>query len=71
MNKGIFSSPKTTWYGILNFLTVLTAQLVTLFDEDLYSQPDWGVLIAAFLLMLGLFKARDNNVTSEQAGARR
>jgi hypothetical protein len=34
------------------------------------TQPDWGAVMAAMIAGFGLIFARDNGVSSEQAGAK-
>lgn len=63
-------SPRTTLTGIAAILTAGGAALTALSDGDPLTSPDWASLIAACIAGLGLIWARDNNVTSEQAGAR-
>lgn len=60
---------KTTVVGILAGLSIILAQVSYLFDAD----PQTVFSVEAVFSALGImgigFFARDNNVTSEQAGA--
>lgn len=62
-------SKETTFLGILAFLSVLFPELLHQFDNDPDTIPNWNLVIAAFMTMLGLWRARDNNKTSEQVRA--
>ena len=60
-------SPKTTITGIIVILIAgLSAAKLMLTGGS----PDWTATIAAIMSGAGLIAARDNNVTSEQAGAK-
>lgn len=61
---------KTTALGVLAFLAALVPALTAQIDADPETVPEWGIVATAFLAMVGLFFARDNNVTSEKAGAK-
>ena len=41
-----------------------------MFDNDPSTVPEWGAVVAAIIAGIGLIAARDNNVTSEQAGVK-
>lgn len=45
-----------------------SAALAAFIDNDPATVPDWGLAIAAIAAGLGLLFARDNNVSSEDAG---
>ena len=61
---------KTTTAGIAAIVAALATAVGALFDADPLSTPDWGAVAAAVMAGIGLIAARDNGVTSEQAGAR-
>lgn len=63
------ASWKTTVAGIAAIVTALGSAVAALFDADPTTLPDWGAVAAAVLAGVGLIAARDNNVTSEKAGA--
>lgn len=60
---------KTTAAGIGAILVAVGSALTATFDADPTTVADWGAVIAAIIAGAGLILARDNNVTSEQAGA--
>lgn len=68
-NNDMKGSWKTTLAGIGAILTAVGAALAASFDADPTTVPDWGAIVAAVLAGVGLIAARDNRVTSEQAGA--
>lgn len=59
---------KTTLAGLFQLLAVLAFQLGKLFDLLPETQPDWGVIVSSAIIFFGLLKARDNGVSSEEAG---
>lgn len=67
--KSVTKSWKTTLAGIMGFIVAAWGQLQLLIDDLPNTTPDWGVIVAAFILMIGLFTARDSDVSSEDAGA--
>ncbi len=66
----MFKSPKTTTLGIGTICAAVGSVLVAQFDNNPATVPDWTMLITAITAGLGLIFARDNKVTSEQAGAK-
>lgn len=60
---------KTTTTGVLAIVVALSSAAIAVLDADPVTVPDWGAVTAAILAGLGLIAARDNGVTSEQAGA--
>jgi len=63
------TSWKTTTAGVGAILIAVGSALSAQFDNDPTSVADWGAVIAAVIAGVGLLFARDNKVTSEQAGA--
>lgn len=61
---------KTTAAGVGAILVAIGAAMSAQFDADPATSPDWGAVIAAIIAGIGLIMARDNSVTSEQAGAK-
>lgn len=71
MNKAsIIKSWKTTLAGIMQFLILVWNQVQLLWDDDLATNPDWGMLFSSLIILIGLLTARDSNVSSEAAGAK-
>ena len=59
---------KTTVAGILTMLVPTLNAVAAFIDNDPATVPDWGLAIATIAAGLGLLFARDNNVSSEDAG---
>ena len=66
----MLKSWKTSLAGILQFLAIAAAQISTLFDADPTTNPEWSLVVASFVTLVGLLRARDNDVSSEAAGAK-
>ena len=66
MNK----SWKTTSGGVATIIVALGGAVKMLTDGDAVTNPDWNAVIAAVVAGATLVFARDNNVTSENAGAK-
>lgn len=60
--------PKVT--AVIGAIIALAVAAKSLFDGDPNTNPDWSALATTLILAGGLFTARQNNVTSEQAGAK-
>ena len=61
---------RTTTAGIAAIVAAVGTALAALFDADPLTLPDWGAVAAAVMAGIGLLAARDNKVSSEQAGAK-
>jgi hypothetical protein len=64
------TSWRTTTAGIAAIVVAIGAAVGALFDADPLTLPDWGAVAAAIMAGIGLLAARDNKVSSEQAGAK-
>jgi len=61
---------KTTVAGVAAILTAVGAALTALFDNDPTPVFDVATTSAAVMAGIGLIMARDNDVSSEEAGAK-
>jgi len=61
---------RTSTAGLGAIHIALGSALSAQFDSDPTTLPDWGATIAAIIAGVGLFAARDKNVTSEQQGVK-
>jgi len=61
---------RTTLAGIGAILVAVGTAVSAMFDNDPATMPEWGAVVAACIAGFGLIFARDNKVTSEQAGAK-
>lgn len=61
---------KTTAGGIGAILAAVGGAVNLLFDGNPATNPDWTTVIASVTAGFGLIFARDNAVTSEDAGAK-
>ncbi len=59
---------RTTVTGILTILVAVAAAGKAFFDGDPSTVPNWEAVIAAVIAGVGLISARDNKVSSEEAG---
>lgn len=66
----MFKSWKTTLAGIGAVLVAVGTVLKAYFDGDPATVADFGVAGAAVVAGIGLIFGRDNDVSSETAGAR-
>jgi hypothetical protein len=64
------TSWRTTTAGIAAIVVAIATAVSALFDADPLTLPDWGAVAAAVMAGVGLLAARDNKVSSEQAGAK-
>jgi hypothetical protein len=64
------TSWRTTTAGIAAIVVAIGTAVGALFDADPLTLPDWGAVAAAVMAGLGLLAARDNKISSEQAGAK-
>lgn len=60
---------KTTAAGIAAIVAAVATAIVAEFDGNPATTAEWGVVITAVVTGIGLLFARDNKVTSEEAGA--
>lgn len=63
-------SLKTTIAGIIAALIPVLAALSAFLDDDPATIPNWTAAFSAVGVAFGFLFARDNNVSSEEAGAK-
>jgi hypothetical protein len=61
---------KTTAAGIAAIVAAVALAISHQFDTDPATVADWSAVITALTAGIGLVLARDNDKTSERAGAR-
>lgn len=61
---------RTTAAGWAAALGLGLTESAKFLDGDATTEPQWGLVIAAFAVLLGFSMARDNKVSSEEAGAK-
>lgn len=61
---------KTTAAGIAAIVAAVALAISRQFDTDPATVADWSAVITALTAGIGLVLARDNDKTSERAGAR-
>jgi hypothetical protein len=61
---------KTTTAGILGILGLLATGLAATLDNDPGTVAQWEIILPMIISQAGLLFARDNNVSSEAAGAK-
>jgi uncharacterized membrane protein YhiD involved in acid resistance len=59
---------KTSAAGIGAILVAVGSALSSMFDNNPATVADWGAVVAAVIAGIGLLAARDNGVSSEDAG---
>lgn len=64
------TSHRTTIAGVLAIVAAACAAAAAFLDGDPTTNVDWSQLGVAVMAGIGLISARDNKVTSEQAGAK-
>lgn len=60
------ASWRTTLFGILAAVSVISGQLLTLADDDPKTNPDVSVIAGTLATMFGFAVARDRKVSTEQ-----
>jgi hypothetical protein len=61
---------KTTMAGVAAILTALGSALTAIFDGNPSTNVEIATTVSAIMAGIGLIMARDNNVSSEQAGVK-
>jgi uncharacterized membrane protein YhiD involved in acid resistance len=61
---------KTSAAGIGAILIAVGSALSSMFDNNPATVADWGAVVAAVIAGIGLLAARDNGVSSEDAGVK-
>src|SRR5688500_20255917 len=61
---------QTTLAGIAAIVAAIANAIVAQFDSDPMTVPDWPLVVAAIAAGIGLIRARDNDKSSEDVGAK-
>lgn len=68
--NNLTSSWRTTFAGVAAAAIAVLAVVQAYFDNDPSTVPQWEIAIGAVIAGVGLIFARDNKVSSEEAGAK-
>ena len=60
---------KTTVAGLGGALSIILAQVQVGLEQG-WEAVEWSIVVAAITTLIGLWSARDNDVSSEDAGAK-
>ncbi len=66
----LFSSPQPKLAAIAAVIGSIAIAAKALLDGDPATNPDWSQVVLTITVAAGLFTTRQNNTTSEQAGAK-
>ena len=64
------NSKETTIAGLFAFGALLLGALAAQFDSDPKTIADWNEVVAGVAILVGFLRARDNNKSSEEVGAK-
>lgn len=65
------SSWRVKLFGLVSGLSAILNEVANELDSDPTTHLNYGLILAAITGIIAAFNARDNRVTSEQAGAKR
>lgn len=63
-------SKETTIAGVLAAIALIFGQAANLLDDDPTTTLEMSVVLAAIGIIIGFWRARDNNQSSEKVGAK-
>ena len=61
---------RTTAAGIVQFLAVRFRELSALLDNDIATQPNWNLVVASLVILIGFIKAGDEKKIEEATSSR-
>ena len=69
LQTATFDSWKTTSAGLVAMGAIILPQIQMLFDGNAETVVDWNIIVGAIGIFITGLMARDNDVTSSEAGA--
>ena len=61
---------KTTTASVLTLVVPVLNNLIAMWDADPATEPNWAIVAAMVPVVVGLFFARDKDVSSEAQGVK-